>query len=87
MSGMINRNNSKKENSKWIMNTNWNGRVYTLEIFCNWHQTKYVNLEEARNHVYIQLSTEHIRVWYFLDNIDNPDVDLRAAIANIRQNK
>ena len=68
------------------MNTKWNGQVYTLEKFCNWHRTKYVNLEEARNLVDFQLPTEHTRVGYLLDNIENPDADLRTSIANIRQN-
>ena len=76
----------QKENSRWIMNTKWNGRVYTLEKFCNWHRKKFVNLEEARNHVDFQLPTNHTRVGYLLDNIENPDADLRAALANIRQN-
>ena len=75
-----------KENNKWLLNTKWNGRVYTLEKFCNQHRTKYVNLEEAKNHVDFQLPTKHTRVGYLLDNIENPDADLRAALANIRQN-
>ena len=50
----------QKENSRWIMNTKWNGRVYTLEKFCNWHGTKHVNLEEVKKYVNLQLSTEYI---------------------------
>ena len=76
----------QKENVKWLLNTKWNGRVYTLEKFCNQHRSRYVNLEEAQNHVDFQLPTEHTRVGYLIDNIENPDADLRAAIANIRQN-
>ena len=76
----------QKENTKWLLNTKWNGRIYSLEKFCNQHRTKFVNLEEAQNHVDFQLPTAHTRVGYLLDNIENADADLRAAIANIRQN-
>ena len=76
----------QKENTKWLLNTKWNGRVYSLEKFCNQHRSRFVNLEEAQNHVDFQLPTEHTRVGYLIDNIENADADLRAAIANIRQN-
>ena len=76
----------QKENTKWLLNTKWNGRIYSLEKFCNQHRTRFVNLEEAQNHVDFQLPTAHTRVGYLLDNIENADADLRAAIANIRQN-
>ena len=76
----------QKENTKWLLNTKWNGRIYSLEKFCNQHRTKFVNLEEAQNHVDFQLPTSHTRVGYLIDNIENADADLRAAIANIRQN-
>ena len=42
-------------------------------------------MEEAKNHVDFQLPTEHSRVGFLLDNIENPDADLCAVIANIRQ--
>lgn len=76
----------QKENNLWLLNTKWNGRTYSLEKFCNQHRTRYVNLEEAKNHVDFQLPTEHTRVGYLLDNIENADADLRAALANVRQN-
>lgn len=75
----------QKENNHWLMMTKWNGRVYSLEKFCNQHRSRFVNLEEAKNHVDFQLPTEHSRVGFLIDNIENPDADLRAAIANIRQ--
>ena len=75
-----------KENMKWLLNTKWTGRNYSLEKFCNQHRTRFVNLEEAQNHVDFQLPTEHTRVGYLIDNLENNDPDLRAAIANIRQN-
>lgn len=76
----------QKENTRWLMNTKWNGQTYSLEKFCNHHRSRFVNLEEAKNHVDFQLPTAHTRVGYLLDNITNNDADLRAAIANIRQN-
>ena len=76
----------QKENTRWLMNTKWNGTTYSLEKFCNHHRSRFVNLEEAKNHVDFQLPTAHTRVGYLLDNIINTDADLRAAIANIRQN-
>ena len=68
------------------MNTRWTGRNYSLERFCNQHRSRFVNLEEASTHVDFQLPTAHTRVGYLIDNIEHPDADLRAAIANIRQN-
>ena len=76
----------QKENTRWLMNTKWTGQNYSLEKFCNHHRSRFVNLEEAKNHVDFQLPTAHTRVGYLLDNITNTDADLRAAIANIRQN-
>lgn len=55
-------------------------------MFCNWHRTKYVKLEEARNHVDFQLLTGHTRVEYLCENVKNPDADLHADLVNIRQN-
>ena len=76
----------QKENTRWLMNTKWTGQNYSLEKFCNHHRSRFVNLEEAKNHVDFQLPTAHTRVGYLIDNISNTDADLRAAIANIRQN-
>ena len=74
----------QKEKSKFLMNTKWNGRAFSLEKFTGMHRSAYVNLEEASDHVNFQLPTEHTRVGYLIDNIQNPDPDLRAAIANVR---
>ena len=68
------------------MNTKWTGQTYSLEKFCNQHRSKFVNLEEANNHVDFQLPTAHSRVRYLLDNILHTDADLCAAIANIQMN-
>ena len=73
----------QKEKSKFLMNTKWNGRAFSLEKFTGMHRSAYVNLEEASDHVNFQLPAEHTRVGYLIDNIHNPDPDLRAAIANV----
>ena len=76
----------QKDKMKFIMNTKWNGRTYSLEKFTGIHRTAYVQLEEASSHVNFQLPTEHTRVGYLIDNIQNNDPDLRAALASIRIN-
>ena len=74
----------QKEKSKFLMNTKWNGRTYSLEKFTGMHRSSFVQLEEAALHINFQLPTDHTRVGYLIDNINNPDPDLRADIANIR---
>ena len=73
-----------KEKSKFLMNTKWNGRNYSLEKFTGMHRSSFVQLEEAALHVNFQLPTQHTRIGYLIDNINNADPDLRAAIASIR---
>jgi hypothetical protein len=73
-----------KDKSKFLINTKWNGRNFSLEKFTGMHRSAYVHLEEAANHVNFQLPTEHTRVGYLIDNLNNADPDLRAAIANVR---
>ena len=76
----------QKEKLDFLMNTKWNGRIYSLDKFCGAHRGAFVQLEEAAVHVDFQLPTEHTRVGYLIDNINNSDPDLRAAIASIRLN-
>lgn len=76
----------QKDKTKFLMNTKWNGRQYSLEKFTNLHRSSYVQLEEAQIHVNFQLPTEHTRVGYLLENLNNNDPDLRAAIASVRIN-
>jgi len=45
-----------------------------------------VQLEEASFHINFQLATEHTRVDYLIDNIENNDPDLWAALTSIRIN-
>ena len=76
----------QKEKTKFLMNTKWNGKTYSLEKFTGIHRSFYVQLQEAVEHVNFQLPTQHTRVGYLIDNIQNADPDLRAAIASIRIN-
>jgi len=76
----------QNEKQGFLMNTKWNGKIYSLEKFLGQHRSAYVQLEEAAMHVNIQLPTEHTRVGYLLKNINNNDPDLRAAIGSIRIN-
>ena len=78
--------NLQREKLRFLMNTVWNGRSYSLEKFIGQHRSAFVQLEEAALHVNIQLPTSHTRVGYLLDNIQNNDPDLRAALSNIRIN-
>ena len=74
----------QKDKMKFLMNTKWNGKDYSLEKFCGIHRTAFVQMEEASLHVEFQLPNEHSRVGYLIDNIVNSDPDLRAAIAQVR---
>ena len=74
----------QKDKMRFLMNTKWNGKTFSLEKFCGIHRTSYVQLEEAAIHVSFQLPNEHSRVGFLIDNIVNSDPDLRAAIASIR---
>jgi len=76
----------QREKLKFLMNSQWNGKSYSLEKFLGQHRSAYVQLEEAAMHVNIQLPTPHTRVGYLLDNINNNDPDLRAALSSIRIN-
>ncbi len=40
-----------KDRSKFLMNTKWNGRNYSLEKFTGIHRSSYVQLQEAASHV------------------------------------
>ena len=70
------------ERSRFLMNTKWNGRACSLEKFAGLHRNACVNMTEAASHIAAQLPTEHARVGYLLDNIENNDPDLKAVISN-----
>ena len=75
-----------KDRMRFIMQTKWNGKTYSLEKFTGLHRSAYVSLESAAEHVDFQLPSEHSRVGYILDNVTNSDPDLRAALASVRAN-
>ena len=68
------------------MPTKWNGKDYSLEVFCSHHRSKHSQLVESSLHFQYQVPDEHTRVVYLIDNIEHQDVDLRAVIAQIRTN-
>ena len=65
------------------MTTKWNGKSYSLEVFCSQRRPKHTQLEEASLHIYFQVLDEHTCVGYFIDNIKYQDIDLRAAITQV----
>ena len=65
------------------MNNKCNGRTFRLENFKGLHRSSFVQLQEAAEHIAFQLPTEHTHIGYLLDNIQNNDPNLRAAIARI----
>ena len=75
-----------KDRMRFIMQTKWNGKTYSLEKFTGLHRSAYVSLESASEHVDFQLPSEHSRVGFILDNVTNSDPDLRAALASVRAN-
>lgn len=74
----------QKENLKFLMNTKWTGKVYSLEKFTGLHRSKFVQLEECQIHVNFQLPSEFTRVGFLLDNVISKDPDLVAALGSIR---
>ena len=76
----------QKDRIRFMMNSKWNGRTYSLEKFTNLHRASFIQLQEASLYVDFQLPSEHTRVTYLIDNLLNNDSDLRAAIASIRVN-
>ena len=76
----------QKEKLSFLMNTKWNGKVYSLEKFTGLHRSAYVTLEEAATYVNFQLPNERSRVGYLIDNIQSSDADLKARIATIEAN-
>ena len=74
----------QKDKTKFLMNTKWNGRSFSLDKFTDLHRSAVVQLQEAAEHVNFQLPTEHTRVGYLINNIENSDPDLRAPIASVR---
>lgn len=47
----------QKDCVKFLMNTKWNGRTYSLEKFTGQHRSKFISLQECQLHVNFQLPT------------------------------
>ena len=75
------------DNSKWLINSRWNGKKYALESFMAQHRQKFEQMKEASLHVTFQVPTEHTRVGYILDGIETDSPALHAAIATVRNDK
>ena len=50
------------------------------------HWSSFIQLQESAEQISFQFPTEHTRVGYFIDNIENNNPDLRVDIAIIRIN-
>ena len=72
----------QKEKLYFLMETKWNGRVYSLEKFVGLHRNSFVQLQEYVDPVNFQLQTYHSIVVFLIDNTSNSDTDLRAGIAS-----
>ena len=59
----------------------------TLEKFFSLHRQAYQGLVEASNHVSVELPSEETRVRYVIENIQSNDMDLKAAISTVKQDK
>ena len=69
--------------SKWLGNTN-----YKLDSYIIRHRNAYNALVQCREHVHVEMPTEHRRVELLLDAIKGcNDATLRAASAAIEQNE
>lgn len=72
-----------QENSKWLLNSKWNGKKYALEMFIGQHRIKYEQMKEAAQSVQYQLPNQHTRVGYILNAIESDDPSLHAAMAAV----
>jgi len=69
-----------------IMHTRkWKGQNnFPLEGFVSQHRSAYVSMQACATHVQYQLPTQHSRVGYLLNAIENGDAGLQAAMASVR---
>ena len=59
----------QKEKLNFMMQTKWNGRVYSLEKFFGLHHNSFVQIQEAYDHVNFQFPTDHSIVGFLVDNM------------------
>ena len=67
------------------MTAKLNGKKYALEEFCSQHRAKFQQLVKESQHINFQVPNEHTQIGYLIDNLENSDAALEAAIASIRQ--
>ena len=65
---------------KWTITT-----VHTLEKHIDRHQSDFVSLSEATNHVSHQIPNNRTRVGYLIDSIDSKDAEVLSGLAAMRQ--
>ena len=66
-------------NKQWSITTH---QILKAHIDC--HQSDFVSLLEASDHVSHQLPNNRTRVGYLIDSITSTNVDVVAALASIR---
>lgn len=59
---------------------------YTLEKHCDGHRQHFISMQEASEHVSIQLPNERSRVGYLLDSIECQDLYVITQLAQIKSN-
>ena len=75
-----------KKQNKLLHTRKWKGQGnYSLERFCQHHRNAFVSMQSCAEHVDFQLPNEHTRVGFLLDAIENNDLPLQAAMANIEE--
>ena len=73
-----------KDAQDYLMNKQWSGTTnQTLQAHIDRHQSAFVSLLEASDHVFHQLPNDRTRVGYLIDSITTTDVNVVAALASI----
>ena len=68
----------------YFMNKQWSGTAHqTLKVHIDQHQSVFVSLSEASDHVSHQLPNNRTRVGYLIDSITSTGANVVAALASI----
>ena len=73
----------QKNKLRFLINTKWNGRTYSLEKFIDTHQGLFVILQEASDRFNFNITTKHSRVIFLVANILNNYPELCYAISSV----
>ena len=69
----------------YFINKQWSGTTHqTLKAHIDCHQSAFVSLWEASDHVSHQLPNNHTKLGYLIDSITSTDVNIVDALAYIR---